>query len=228
MSEENSPLKSTRAEQIGEGAVIALNAVPIVGGVLAGIASTIIEKRQNQRLEEFLIDLAENIDAVKGQMNSDFVKGEEFADLAENIFSKASEARQQEKLDALRAIFLNTTLASRPNYDEATEMVELIGNWQKRHIVLLKILSDPYKADEQMNNAVGRDGSSIEEIIGKLLPEWDKSQIERTWKELYDAQIHRTPDTKGMMTNQGIFHLENRLTTFGQRVANYIRLPRTL
>lgn len=226
MVEEKSPLESTRGEQVGEGAAIALNAIPMFGGVIAGIASTFIEKRQNRRLEGFLLELAANVNAVKQQVNSDFVKSEEFADLTENIISKASESRQQEKLDALRAIFLNTSLANRPNYDEATEVIELIGSWQKRHIVLLKILSDPYAADRQMNNVVGDNGSSIEEIIGKLLPEWDTDQIERTWQDLYNANIHRTPESKGMMTNQGIFHLENRLTTFGRKVASYIELPR--
>lgn len=231
MNKNNNPLKATRGERIGEGAAIALNAVPAVGGVLAGIANSIIEKRQNQRLEGFLIELAANMESIKDSMNSDFIKSEEFADLAEDIFSKAAEARQQEKLDAFSAIFLNTAIASKPDYDEATEISALVSGWQKRHIIMLKILADPLEADQQMGNVVGRGGgltTSIDYILKKLLPDWDSDHIARTWQDLYDAKIHNTSGTMAMMTDQGIHQLANRLTSYGQKVANYIQLPRSI
>jgi len=228
MNEQNQPIKSTPGEATGEVVAIALNAVPIVGGVLSGIAGKFIAKRQNRRLNKSLVTLAEQIQELHDRINTDFIQTDEFQDLAEDIFSKMAESRQQEKLDAFRSIFLNTILSTRPSYDEAAEIADLVNRWQARHVILLRILANPVAADAEMNNAVGPGGgisTSISQIIGKLLPDWDDDQIDRTWKDLHDDHIHRTSGTKTMMTDRGIHQLENRLTDFGQKVAKYISDP---
>lgn len=228
MDEQEQPMKSTPAESAGEVAAIALNAVPMVGGVLSDIAGTIIAKRQDRRLNEFLVTLAEQFKKLEDRVDTQFIQTDEFQDLAEDIFSKAAESRQQEKLDAFRSIFLNTVLSNRPSYEAAAEIADLIDRWQARHVILVRILADPAAADREMGGAVGPGGgitTSINQIIRKLLPEWDDDQIDRTWSDLYDAKIHRTPGTETMMTDSGIRQLENRLTDFGKKVAQYISEP---
>lgn len=228
MTSEDQPLDSTTGEKAVELVAIALNAVPIAGGVMSDIAGAIISKRQNRRLNQFLVTLAENLKDLESRVNNDFMQTDDFQDLAEDLFSKAAETRQQEKLDAFRAIFVNTVLSSSPTYDEAAEIAELVNDWQPRHIILMHILADPAIADKQMGNIVGPGGgltTSISSILHKLLPEWDDDQIDRTWKELHDAQMHRTPGTKTMMTDQGINQLQNRLTDFGAKVARYLVVP---
>lgn len=221
-------LDTTSVEQAGEFAAIALNAVPVAGGVLAAIATSIVSKRQNRRLNQFLVDLADDLGNFQDRVNADFLQTDEFQDLAEDIFAKAAETRQQEKLDAFRAIFVNTVLSTHPDYDEAAEIAGLVNGWQARHVILIRILANPIAADRQMGDAVGRGGgltTSISSIFHRLLPEWDDDQIDRTWQELYDAQIHRTSGTKIMLSDQGIHQLENRLSDFGVRVARYLTLP---
>jgi hypothetical protein len=228
MNDSNTPTESTRGEAALEIVAIALEAVPYVGGILSSTASYFLNIRRNRRLNEFLADLAEDLQSVKDQINREFAKSEEFQDLTEDILSKAAETRQQEKLDALRAIFLNTVLSDHPDYGATAEIADLVYNWQPRHIVLLKILNNPLAADEQMGSVVGHGGgliTSIGQILGKLLPEWEEDQIDRTWQDLYDRQIHRTPGTRTMITDQGIRQLDGRLTDFGQTVASYLRNP---
>lgn len=228
MSSDDQPLESTTGETAGEVVSIALNAVPYAGGFMSGVASAIISKRKDRRLNQFFITLARNLEDLHSRVNSDFLQTEDFQDLAEDVFSKAAETRQQEKLDAFRAIFVNTVLSDSPTYDEATEIVELINGWQPRHVVLMHILADPAAADKQMGNVVGPGGgltTSISTILHTLLPEWDDDQIDRTWKDLYDAQMHRTPGINAMMTDQGINQLQNRLTDFGKMVARYLVVP---
>ena len=98
--------------------------VPVVGGVLSGIADSLIGMRRNRRLSTFLDELAADLTSVTKKIDEEFVKGEDFENLAETIFVKASESSQKEKLDALRAVFLNTVLSDHPNCDEALEMVD--------------------------------------------------------------------------------------------------------
>lgn len=228
MSDQIQPVKSTRGETAGEVVAIALNAVPLVGGVLSDVAESIIANRKNRRLNEFLVTLADQLKGHEDRVNTDFIRSDEFEDLVEDVFSKAAESRQQEKLDALRAIFLNTVFSSCPSYETAAEIAALIDRWQARHVVLVRILSDPVAADRETGNRVGHGGgmtTSISQIIRKLLLAWDDDQIDRTWSDLWDAKIHRSPGTKTMMTDRGISQLENRLTEFGEKVAKYISAP---
>jgi len=221
----NTPIIFTPRETTGKIAAIALNAVPVIGGILSDIANEFISNRQNRRLNEFLINLAEKLQDVSARINKEFIRTTDFQDLVEDIFAKASETRQQVKLEAFRNIFINTVLSDQPSYDEAAEIAALVHQWQPRHIILLKILSDPRAADKEMRNVVGQGSgiaTSISQILKKLLPEWDDDQIERTWQDLYDAKIHRTPGTKTMITDQGIGQLENRLTEYGHKVVSYL------
>jgi len=117
-------LESTAIEDSGKVVAIALNTVPMVGGIMSGIANEVIAKRQNRRLNNFLVSLAKKLKGVSEKINRDFISKEEFQDLTEDIFSKAAETKQKEKLEALKAIFLNTVLSDKPNYNEAAEMRE--------------------------------------------------------------------------------------------------------
>jgi hypothetical protein len=228
MDEHEQPISSTRGEAAGRVVAIALNGVPYVGSVLSDIAGAIISKRQNRRLNEFLVALATQLKQLEDRVDSEFMQTDEFQDLAEDIFSKAAENRQQEKLDAFRSIFLNTVLSDRPSYEAAAEVADLIDRWQSRHVILLRILADPAAADREMGGAVGAGGgigTSINQIIRKLLPNWTDDKIERTWSDLYDAKTHSTLGTKAMMSDSGIHQLENRLTDFGKKVARYISEP---
>lgn len=228
MNETKEPVSSTPVETAVEVGAIVLEAVPYVGGVLSSTAAFFLEKRKNERLNRFLVDLAEDLQSVKDQINQEFAETEGLQDLTEDILSKAAETRQEEKLDALRAIYLNTVLSEHPNYDETAEIAALVFGWQSRHVILLRILSDPQAADEQMSGVVGEGGgltTSISQILRKLLPQWDDDEIERTWQDLYDQRIHRTSGTMTMMTAIGIRQLENRLTDFGNKVAGFLRNP---
>ena len=57
--ENTKQIEPTPTEEVTSGAAIALNAIPVVGGVLGGIAQAFVAKRQNARLEEFLRELGE-------------------------------------------------------------------------------------------------------------------------------------------------------------------------
>ncbi|MHC2994915.1 MAG: hypothetical protein IBV53_05385 [Candidatus Atribacteria bacterium] len=195
---------------------------------MSGIANEVIAKRQNRRLNNFLVSLAKKLKGVSEKINRDFISKEEFQDLTEDIFSKAAETKQKEKLEAMKAIFLNTVLSDKPNYNEAAEMAVLVERWQPRHIILIKILSNPIEADEQMGRVVGNGGgfsTSILQILKLLLPTWDKEQIERTWQELLDVRIHKTDGVRTTITDSGIHQLENRLTDYGIKVVRYIKEP---
>jgi len=117
-----------------------------------------------------------------------------------------------------------------PNYDEAEEVAALVDGLQERHIIVLRILADPARANDELGRPIGQPSghgiTSIEQLLKKLLPEWDDDQIDRTWADLLGRKIHRTQGTKTMMTDGGVRQLENRLTPFGSKIVSYITLPK--
>lgn len=225
-----SPIESTAPEKAFEAAVIALQLVPVVGGAIASSVEYVLAHRRSHRLNEFLTNLAADVIAVKERINHDTATSEEMVDVIEAMLIKAGDTVQTKKLDALRAVFLNTMLFARPNYDEAHEIINRISGWEPRHLMMLNILANPQEADRQMGSVVGQ-GSGFEttfsQILQKLLPAWSYNQIARTWEELCDKRIlNVAPGNVGaMMTDQGIHHLENRLTEFGYRVVRYLTPP---
>lgn len=226
MTSNKKQVEASKNETAIEVVAIALEAVPLVGGVLGGTASFLLNRRKDKRIQEFLMSLADDLKANQDYINDEFIKKEKFIDLTEEVLQRAGDNWQKEKLIALKRIYVNTIIAERPNYDEATEILWLVHNLQPRHLVMLKILSDPRKADKEMGDVVGEGGgfsTSFSQIFKKLLPEWDDEHIERTWNDLYERKIHKSQGTKAMMTDQGINHLEGRLTEFGQRVVYYLK-----
>jgi len=221
-------VNSTPGETKLQVASIALSAVPWVGGVLSNAANHYVSERKNKRLNDFLFELATDLESVKGRIDSAIINCDDLENLVENIFSNVSESIYQEKIYAFRSILLNFVLSQGSNYNEAAEITELIHRWQDRHIIILKILSNPRTADRQMGNVVGDEvgfTTTIGRILKKLLPEWDDAQIERTWADLYKEGIVKSPNTNSGISDLGIKQLEYRLTEFGNKIVSYLTNP---
>lgn len=227
MNKDNEQLDSTSLENTIEIVSLAINAIPLVGGTISGVANMYVKSRQNKRLNEFIIQLSTDLKCLENRINSNIANTEEFKYFVEDIFSTVEQCKQKEKINAFRCLFLNFSISAKPRYDEALEILDLVKRWQDRHIIILKILND---ADEKTNENItysfsnGSNGS-IDITLKNLLPEWDAGQIERTWNDLYDSKIHSTPNITFLCSDSGIKLLQNRLTIFGKKVSDYLKEP---
>lgn len=125
-------IKSTSVESTLEIAAIGLELVPLVGGVLGSAISHVLGRRKDQRIQDFVLDLVEDLKITSERVNQDFVKREEFINLTEEIIYRAGDTWQKEKLEALKGIYINTLISNSPKYDEATEIIWLVSNLQPR------------------------------------------------------------------------------------------------
>lgn len=69
-------------------------------------------------------------------------------------------------------------------------------------------------------------GTSLNQILRKLLPSWDEEEIARTWEGLRRAELVGGAHIKAMMTDRGYHQLEGRLSGFGEKVVSCLRNPR--
>ncbi len=225
MPDPQDPISETTSEKLGDYGAIVASLIPVVGGPMGGLAQKYLRDRQNKRLEEFLGKLTADLEKVKERLNKEFLTREEAKQLFEEVLSAAEQTAQKEKLEALESVLIVAFTSRVPSYSTASEIIDLIRSFQLRHIQMLHVLSDARAADVAMGRPVGDGGSvftSLNHILHQLLPNMSDDEIVRTWGELYSRHIVKTPDTKGMITDQGIRQLENRLSGFGRQVADYI------
>lgn len=136
------PIYTHPVEQQIEIAAALAGAIPFAGSVASEIIRAIAVRRQNRRLNEWLESLRADLDRLgEASLNRGFLESEEFHDLFEEIATRVADTRQDEKLDAYRALFVNTVTAPEPSFDRAAEIASLVDRWQPAHIVLLRELT---------------------------------------------------------------------------------------
>ncbi len=202
---------------------IAFPLAGFLGGAAARGAELVLERRQNGRLADFIEKLATDLRRLEARLNKT-LHAEDVEDFAEDAFTKAATMRDSERRDALRAIFLNAVLSEAPNFNETSEISDLVARWRDRHIILLRVLANPAAADAD-SGGTARTASGFLHVLGRLLPRWTPDEITRTWQDLHRDRIHNTETISGITSGRGTQLLENRLTPFGRKVAAYITIP---
>lgn len=101
---------------------------------------------------------------------------------------------------------------------------------REEHILLLGILQDPVKYDEETGNKVGKGGrrmTSISKIMRQLLPDYTKEQNLELVTVLENERLiqHIKSRYNMTLTDQGINHLSNTLTSKGMRFVVFISCP---
>ena len=216
----NEPADETAAELVS----LALQVIPVVGPIMSSTAMFFLDREKNARLNRFLIQLSQDMKILNDKINLDFIRKDEFRDLVENIFSKATQTRQQEKLDSFRTIFTNTITSSDVSYSTIEEITDLVQSWQTLHIRLIKILNDPHKFAETTQPAITTDGNqwTLSGFFSRFLPEYNNELLRRIWTRLFvDGVINMDyQPNKSIFFTRGI--KTGYLTKFGEEIVRLL------
>jgi hypothetical protein len=201
-----------------ESAVKALiNVVPAFGGVMSSFVGDYQNHRKMLRVVEFIEGLREDFESHKKFVNEQYINHEDFLDILDQSIHKITSARQKYKRHAFRKIQSNSIINPDVDFDRTEEYFRILDLLQENHFVLLKILSDPIEYDRQIGSNIGQGGgfaTSSGQLLQKLLPDWDRTQIKETCKELEDIGLVKDLSSGfgAIMTDQSINHLLNKLT----------------
>ena len=227
VSDEHS-LTPTRGEQAAEGAAILLSTMPYIGGPLAEIAKGFVTRRQSRRLHGCLADVAADLRGLQGRIDATLDGSHDFEAFAERTFQAAEQTVQAEKLDALRATFLNTVLAAPPQYDRGLEIIDLLLRLQPQHLTLLRLFADPVRADAEAGHPLRNlPGPLVPPVVllHMLLPGGEADDMFRATEVLRREDLLWGSHLKAAVENRGAAMLQGRLSPFGSRVVNYLMLP---
>jgi len=114
-----------------------------IGAGIASLMSDYIPSRKLERLTEFAEKAAEDLKRLSDEVLEERLKTDSFAFVFEECFAGASRHYQKEKLDAFRAILVNSAVRSDFSGDESEFFLQLVNSLSVLHLRMLWFLSNP-------------------------------------------------------------------------------------
>ncbi len=130
--------KADRAKAAAYGAAVGtLGAVPLFGGVFAGIAGTLIPNAKLDRATRFVNDLAERLRMLEGDIDVEFVHKEEFAATVEDVLDRVTRRKNDAKLRYFAAALGASATRARPSSADRDRFIDLLDELRPSHLSVL-------------------------------------------------------------------------------------------
>lgn len=218
-------------EFIAEGTVKALvSLIPFAGGPIGSLLADTLAERKEQRLNDFLTQLKEDLDAQREKINSELITKDDFPDIFELTTKKVLDERNTVKRTAYRNIIVNGITREDSDFDDMEQCIRLIENTTEQNIYLLKILSDPEEHNNSIGNPVKKptgnlSTTTISRTLQALLPNWTGGQILENLKDLeFIGLIQPISNSfQDMISGYGLSPIVKSLTLKGERFISYIK-----
>ena len=218
--------KKSKTDHALSGLKALLSTAPFTGG-LASLMNDYIPDSIEKRARELLMQLNEDFKSLEERYNEEVLTKDYFITTFLTAFKQAVETHQEEKINAFRAIILNTLLISEPNEDEIAFFINITQRLTPIHIKLLRIFSNPQSSLDNNPEAKSKlqniSMGGLSSLTLALLPGYDDNLIENAFKDLYNMGFHTTSSYRTTMTGHGI--TQKRTSEFGDRYLQFITLP---
>jgi len=222
-------LKKTKSDHSMSALKAALSLLP-AGSAVASLIDDYIPTSLEKRHTALLIQLHKDIEALEGKFDKEVLTREYFITTFIEAFRNARATHDKEKIEAFRAIILNTLISQEPHEDEAAVMLSLTGRLSPLHIKLLKIFEEPSKALEHNPEAKARfeniSMGSLQTLTSALLPRYQPDLVKTAVEDLINSGLLNISSFGGTMTKSGV--VARRLSHFGQDYIEFITLPKEI
>ncbi len=118
-----------------------LNAIPVLGGVIATFVSEYVPRQKQRRLVSFVQDLAEKLREEEDRIDREFVKSEEFAGLVEDVIDSAQQRRNVEKHRYYASLVAGSATHARPTEEERDRLLDALDRLRLPHLRLLHVIA---------------------------------------------------------------------------------------
>lgn len=201
---------------------------PFCGGI-ASLMSDYIPSARFKRLEAFAQQITEDIRNLESKLDSKYIKTDHFAFVFERCFRGAAENYQKEKLDAFRAMILNSAIRKDASEDEKEYFINLVNSLSSLHIRILKFLTRPIDYLQENNISREKIQGGFSTFMPIAVPGVDLEVIKSAFHDLYQSGLINTDKSifSTMTSGQGLQLLGNRGAKLGDKFIAYCILPTT-
>jgi hypothetical protein len=205
--------------------------VPYGGSLIAEVIGIIAPDFQMKRLRRFVAELAEDLERLKTKIDSQYVRTEEFVHIFQKTFRGVASNYQKEKLDALRAVLLNSCIDRTTKEDLKEYISSLALQLNALHIRVIAVLRDPQRHYSSRGIRDDREmmgiGGSMIESLRQCLPDIPEEYLRSAWNDLYNWNLvkQEARSLGVMISGKGSRALESCLSELGNRLSAYITSP---
>ena len=195
----------------------ALQAVPVIGGVVATFISEYVPRKKQERLVEFVQDLSREFEAERERIDGDFVHTKDFDRMVEDVLDRVQTVRNEDKLGYWAALLAGVATTSRPNQSDRDRMIETLDGLRSEHLRLLHVIA---------TTSTGRPGlymGGVSDTLNWQMPDVPQDEVRRRWSELNRFDLVG-PYPEGTMTAEGAGNLTVRLSSHGREFVRLLRL----
>jgi len=199
-----------------------LSTAPFCGGI-ASLLSDYIPSTRFTRLESFVEQIAEDLNRLQGQVNSDLIATDEYAHLFENCLRGVAQNYQNEKLQMFRGIIINSLITESAHEEERLYYLSLVNNLSTLHIRILKFMENPRLYLEESEIAEDQITGGFSNFFPIAIPNVNLQIIIAAFSDLYDyGLINTSKDIFHTMTSgQGLRLLGDRVSDFGKNFIQF-------
>jgi len=194
-----------------------LNAIPIVGGVVATFISEYVPRRKQARLIGFVQDLGREFEAERERIDADFVRTSEFDRMVEDVLDRVQQVKNEEKLGYWAALLAGVATRGRPPKADRERIIETLDGLRPSHLRLLCVISTTRQARP------GFYMGGISNTLEWRIPDIPIDEIRRDWSDLARFDLVQSYPS-GTMTAEGAGNLTVRMTDYGRRFVRLLRL----
>ncbi len=225
MPKEEKPILSGKSEHLVNIVKAGFASTPFLGGI-ASLMEDYIPNSKLRRLEIFVQQLSDDFTRLRAEIKQEVFESDEFAFVFEHCLRGVAENYQKEKLEAFRAVLLNS--ASEPNNlgEEKEFFLSLITSFSVLHIRILKFMLKP--VDYLRENGLSEDSvrGGFDDMFKTAIPDTDLEIIKTAFEDLHRyGFLNTSKDIFNTMTSsQGLQLLGNRITPIGQKFIDFITI----
>lgn len=199
-----------------------LASIPI-GASFASLIKDYMPEAKFKRIDAFTKQIANDLKRLNDKIDSECIAKDEYAYMFEQSFRGVAQNYQEEKIEAFRAILLNSAIRQDVIQEEKEFFLSLVNSLSVVHIRILKFLSNPedYIQEQRV------EPSKFRGIFKKLImPELDTSIIELAFNDLFQLGLIKSSKTTfyTMETTSGRQE-GDRINDLGRRFIIFCKSP---
>lgn len=195
----------------------ALQAVPVIGGVVATFISEYVPRKKQERLVGFVQDLGREFEAERERIDAEFVRTKDFDRMVEDVLDRVQTVRNEDKLGYWAALLAGVATTDRPNPTDRDRMIQTLDDLRPEHLRLLHVIATT--SEGPPNLYMG----GISATLDWKMPDLPNDEARRLWSELARTGVV-TDYPSGIMTKEGAGNLTVRLTPYGREFVRLLRL----
>jgi hypothetical protein len=197
-----------------------------ISGALATLISDYIPSQRQIKLEDFAKSVASDLEKFKNEVNDDYLKTDEFAFIFEKCFKGAMDNYQTEKINAFKAVLINSLRKNQLTQNEKEFFLSLIDRLSLIHIRVLWFMAQPHKYLDDRGIPRTNVEGSFSQFFPRVMPDVSLDFVKLVFQDLYGyGFINSDKSVFGGMTATGGYDLlGHRVTKTGDSFIDFISL----